>query len=168
MGIIALLILVVLLVCAAADWRVYQKMGFQGWTTLVPVYNTYLLYKATFGNGWLFLIEVLVPVCAGFLSGLLSLVAFPVGYIIGMLLMIAGSVTAMVMRVLVYLRLAKYFGQNAGFGVGLLLVTPVFMMILAFSDMMYGDGSRAVQGSDVFSRVIDRVDAWVRGTKTVA
>lgn len=43
-----------------ATWMVYSKAGEHGWAALVPFYAQYVLYKITWGNGWLFLL-LLVP-----------------------------------------------------------------------------------------------------------
>lgn len=42
-------------------WRIFSKAGEPGWGAIVPFYNMYLLFKITFGNGWLFLLT-LIPV----------------------------------------------------------------------------------------------------------
>ena len=42
-----------------------------------------------------------------------------------------------VMMIIVYLELAKVFGKSAGFGVGLILLSIVFLPILAFGDAEY-------------------------------
>jgi len=35
-----------------ANWRLFQKMGAEGWESIVPVYNTYVLFKILYGSGW--------------------------------------------------------------------------------------------------------------------
>ncbi|MBM84265.1 MAG: signal peptidase I [Planctomycetaceae bacterium] len=42
-----------------------------------------------------------------------------------------------VFAIMLLIDLAKAFGKGAGFGVGLILLTPIFMMILAFSSAKY-------------------------------
>ena len=42
-------------------WRIYKKAGEPGWASIVPFYNLYVLFKITWGNGWLFLL-MLIPV----------------------------------------------------------------------------------------------------------
>lgn len=42
-------------------WRIYKKAGEPGWASLIPFYNLYVLFKITWGNGWLFLL-MLIPV----------------------------------------------------------------------------------------------------------
>ena len=42
-----------------------------------------------------------------------------------------------VVTVIMSLKLARAFGKGTGFGVGLVLLQPIFMMILAFGDAQY-------------------------------
>ena len=35
-----------------AMWRIFSKAGEPGWAAIVPLYNTYVLFKITWGNGW--------------------------------------------------------------------------------------------------------------------
>ena len=38
------------------SWKLFVKAGIEGWKCLIPFYNTYLMFKIAFGNGWLFLL----------------------------------------------------------------------------------------------------------------
>lgn len=49
MGLISLLFLILPLV---ANWFIYKKAGEPGWAAIVPLYNTYVLFKIIYGNGW--------------------------------------------------------------------------------------------------------------------
>ena len=40
-----------ILVCAGL-WKIFQKMGYDGWMGLVPFYNMYIIFKELYGNGW--------------------------------------------------------------------------------------------------------------------
>ena len=42
------------------NWRIYQKMGRQGWEGIIPVYNAYVLFQEVYGNGWRMLL-MLIP-----------------------------------------------------------------------------------------------------------
>lgn len=44
-----------------ALWKLFEKAGEPGWTSLVPFLNTYKLYKMAFGSGWWFLL-LLIPI----------------------------------------------------------------------------------------------------------
>lgn len=46
-----LLFLIVGIVLIVADWKIYTKAGYEGWKSIVPIYNTYILYEIAFGMG---------------------------------------------------------------------------------------------------------------------
>lgn len=48
-------------VSIAAMWILYNKAHEEGWAAIVPFYNTYVLFKLTWGSGWLFLL-LLIPI----------------------------------------------------------------------------------------------------------
>ena len=41
----------------AALWKIYEKAGEKGWKAIVPFLNMYVLFKITWGNGWMFLLS---------------------------------------------------------------------------------------------------------------
>lgn len=49
-----------LLLSIAGLWAIFRKAGEPGWAAIIPFYNVYILYKITWGNGWLFLL-LLIP-----------------------------------------------------------------------------------------------------------
>ncbi len=87
-------------------WKVFTKAGVAGWKSIIPIYNTYILTKITYGNGWLFLL-LIVPI---------------VGFVFSIML---------------YIKLAKAFGKGTGFGIGLWLLSLIFLSILAFDSSEY-------------------------------
>ncbi len=64
---------------------------------------------------------------------LLEIVGKPVWWFLLMLIPCVNIVIA----VIVSLELAKVFGKSTGFGVGLILLSPIFIPILAFGDAEY-------------------------------
>lgn len=42
-------------------WFIFQKANEPGWAAIVPFYNYYVLFKITWGNGWMFLL-LLIPI----------------------------------------------------------------------------------------------------------
>ena len=56
--IISILLTVFLIACM---WVIFEKANVKGWKSIIPLYNTYCLFKITWGNGWIFL-ALLVPV----------------------------------------------------------------------------------------------------------
>ena len=87
-------------------WKIFVKAGEPGWASIVPFYNTYVLFKITWGNGWLFL---------------LSLIPF----------------VNVVIFIITYVKLAQAFGKGGGFAAGLILLSFIFLPILAFDSSDY-------------------------------
>ena len=52
-------------------WIIFTKAGEGGWKSLIPIYNIYILYKITWGNGLIFLL-LLVPF-VNFIVGILTI-----------------------------------------------------------------------------------------------
>ena len=50
MFMLILIALAIAFVDMAAQWRVYQKMGYQGWKSLIPVYSTYVEFGFTWSK----------------------------------------------------------------------------------------------------------------------
>ena len=63
---------------AVCMWRIYEKAGAPGWTSLIPIYNIYVMIKIADKPGWWVLlmfvpvisIIVSIVVIAGFLAEL--------------------------------------------------------------------------------------------------
>lgn len=103
-----------------AGWKIFSKAGQPGWASIVPFYNSYIEYKIYWGNGWLFL----VPLVLGILG------AVPV---IGTVLVILSAVIGIITKY----KQAVAFGQGIGFTIGLVLLNPIFCMILGFGSYEY-------------------------------
>ena len=54
---IAMLALCVVILIASA--KIFSKAGIAGWKVIIPFYSNYLQYKLVFGNGWLFLLNLI-------------------------------------------------------------------------------------------------------------
>ena len=51
-----LVMFVLCILMIVAMWKIFEKAGEDGWKSLIPFYNSYILFKISCGNGWLFLI----------------------------------------------------------------------------------------------------------------
>jgi hypothetical protein len=102
-GLIGLVVAVVMVV---AVWKVYVKAGQEGWKSIIPFYNWYVLLQIIGRPGW-WLVLMLIP--------FVNFVIF----------------------IIVAIDLAKSFGKGGGFAVGLILLSPIFILLLAFGDAHY-------------------------------
>lgn len=100
-----------------AVWMVYEKAGEPGWAAIIPVYNAIILLKvAKMPWAWiLLLIGLIIP----FVNILVVIAVF------------------VVFGVLVPINVAKNFGKDGGFAVGLIFLPVIFYCILAFGDAEY-------------------------------
>ena len=94
-------------------WKIFKKAGKEGWIAIIPLYNVYTLFEITLGKGWywLLLLVSIIPVI--------------------------GWLADAVIMILTMIKLSKAFGKDTGFTVGLVLLSMVFMAILAFDKSTY-------------------------------
>lgn len=149
----------VAILLVVAKWRLYEKAGEPGWAAIIPYYESFVLYKISWGSGWYFLLTM-VP---GFIASILYVSVFTRelfyaaqhfsnGYYgspsyafslfaesMGILALIGVlGLGAFVVQIITSVKLARAFGQGGGFACGLIFLYAVFVCILAFSkDILY-------------------------------
>ncbi len=111
--VVCFIALVIYIIQIIAMWKLFNKAGQAGWKSLIPIYNFVILFKISGLSPWLILLF------------LLSFIP-----IIGSIIVIA------LMAILSY-KLAKSFGKDGGWAVGLYFLAPIFYMILAFGSSEY-------------------------------
>ena len=52
--------LAILIITIIGMWKVFEKAGQEGWKSIIPFYNMYVLTEISGQNGWLFLL-CLIP-----------------------------------------------------------------------------------------------------------
>ena len=100
---------VVFVILLIAGWRIFEKAGKPGWAFIIPFYNVIVLLEIVGKPWWWLLLMIFVP--------------------LGNL--IWGIWTTNL--------LAKSFGKNEGFTVGLILLPFIFYPILGFGSAEYQD-----------------------------
>lgn len=96
-----------------ANWRLFTKAGEKGWKSIIPIYNVITLFKIAGISPWLILV---------YLAAIIP--------IIGWFAVLGLTIYAMY-------NLAKAFGKDGAFTVGLVLLNTIFIMILAFGSSEY-------------------------------
>ena len=120
-GIFIILIGVLCIVALIAKYKIFKKMGIDGWKALVPYVDNYFQMEATgIDARWLLIITF---------GGVVSVVP-----VIGYLLFV---ITLIYYCVLLNVSLARAFGKGSGFAVGLVLLNPIFLIILGFGNSQY-------------------------------
>jgi hypothetical protein len=109
-----LLLLALLIFSLVVNWKMFKKAGKPGWASIVPVYNTIVLLDII-GYKWYYIFFAFLGVIP-----------------------IVGFVLSLIFMISLNIKLAKSFGQSEAFGIGLWLLNPIFIAIIAFSkDIKY-------------------------------
>lgn len=137
---VAILNLVTVILMVIGEWKLFKKFGEKSWKSLIPFYNTYILYKYAwstksfaiyFFSAMMFNVTQMVNRYflkhdfGNTLMSLLILICLPFG------------IATAVCSILYSFRLAEAFGKGKGFSVGLLLAYPIFVMILGYGKAEY-------------------------------
>lgn len=116
-----------------ANWKLFTKAGEAGWKSIIPIYSDYVSYRIAWQTSY-FWITFILGIVASCVSGL----ATPDGNntmilaIVSLLRIIAGIIS-----ILYSVKLAKAFGKGIGFAIGLIFLSPIFMLILGLGDSTY-------------------------------
>ena len=86
-------------------WNIFEKAGRPGWAAIIPIYNFIVMLRIVKLSSWLVLL--------GFIP-------------------LIGGLAVFIVSIIMNLRLAKAFGREEGFAVGLILLPYVFYPMLAF------------------------------------
>ncbi len=115
-----------------ANWKIFKKFGEPGWKAIIPVYNTYIQYKATWNTKifWLDVVLSLLTILndvGG--DGVISTICIIVSWI--------ALIGLLVLKIMREYNLSRAFDHGIGFTVGLFLLNPIFKLILGFGRSEY-------------------------------
>lgn len=134
LGAYSAIMLALTVLCLIATYKVFKKLGMEGWKGLIPVVNVYLLMeKVGVNHKWLLVV---------FFGGIIALVP-----ILGALVYL---IALLYFVILLAVSTARAFGKSTGFAIGLILLSPIFLCILGFGksefvganpkhDIIFGD-----------------------------
>ena len=115
LGILLILCLALYVYSAIVENKILRKANHKNpWAGWVPVYNLWALAEIAGYPGWMGLLVIFANVVP-----------------------IVGNIACIVVLILLYNKLSKSFGKDAGFTVGLFFLAPIFMGILAFGKTEY-------------------------------
>lgn len=121
LGIFLLIAGVIAILMIIANWKLFKKMGLEGWKSLIPFVKDYLQMEKTGVNQkWLLIV---------LFGGIIAIIPL-IGFLIYL-------VAAIYLWILTSVSLARSFGKSDSFAVGLILLAPIFVCILAFGDSKY-------------------------------
>jgi hypothetical protein len=108
LAIIMIPVLIISIIGIVATWKIFEKCGEAGWKSIIPIYNTIIMFRIAGIN------PIWILLC--FVPGI-------------------GSVLFFLVSIVMDLRLARGFGKSESFAVGLIIpaVSLIFTCILGFS-----------------------------------
>lgn len=131
------------LIQVIANWMIYKKAGEAGWKSIIPIYGDYISYKIVWKGSvyWIwFLALVGCYVSACFVraaDGSVNMAAYA--------LAMSALLFAAVLHMIKMMKKARAFGKGTLFGLGLIVFTPIFNLILGFGGSVYEGPQQAGQ-----------------------
>lgn len=113
---------------AVTAWKMFQKLGLKGWKAFIPFYNLYIEYRFTWESNWS--IAAWGGAIAGYLLQMYTKGTFSM---LGTALFLTGTVV----KVRGNFKLSEAFGKDRLYGLGLWLLTPVFVLMLGLGSSKY-------------------------------
>ena len=113
LGVYLIFVFAIAIIQIVAMWKLYTKAGEKGWKAIIPIYNVVILFKISGLSPWLILayLTMFIP--------------------------FIGWIVAIVLNAYLAYSLAKSFGKDGGYAVGIFFLAPIFYMILAFGKSEY-------------------------------
>ena len=113
-----------------AAWKLFKKVGIEGWKALIPVYNVYLIFKIAGMNGFLCIPVVIINAYN------LTYQYINIPNNIKFFILIIG-VIAFIINIFRGIKLSESFGKGTGFTVGMVLLPEIFEIILGMGKAKY-------------------------------
>ena len=126
-----------------AWWKIFVKAGEKGWKALIPFYNVYIFYKIVGMKNWFWgiigmaILASIVSVATGFNTEKLSQNSFSGANLLGAIVYAITGIASCIIQIIQSVRVSKAFGHGAGFALGLIFLTPIFLLILGFGRSKY-------------------------------
>ena len=124
LGIAIVISLVIGILQIIGTWKVFTKAGQKGWKCLIPIYNVVILFRISGLSPWIIF---------GYLAGIIPFI---------------GWIVCLCITIYQCNSLAKAFGKDVGYTIGLLFLPTIFYMILGFGKAEYvGKGNVSTASS---------------------
>ena len=132
LAVVGVILLIWLVINIVSLWRIFTKADEAGWKSIIPIYNSYVQYSITW-NTKIFWVNIGLSI----VSTIVSVIQNGNSSMILTLISTIISIASTVIFIIASHKLSKAFGHGVGFTVGLVLLNPIFMLILAFGSSEY-------------------------------
>ena len=121
LSVLFIIIVFIYILTVIGLWKMFKKAGKNGWEAIIPVYNTYTLCKITGVNPWWIVITFVAGIITSFVSAL----------------SILETIVTVYFDILLAVGIARSFGKNDGYAVGIYFFGFIFYLILGFGHSNY-------------------------------
>lgn len=139
----SLISLAIIVAFFIANWKIFTKAGIEGWKSLIPFYNAYILItKIARKPVAYFLAPFLGMLGIFFLALVVAVISFatrdnPILFGLIGLAYLVYIIFLIVIFVKINVAIAKNFGHSGAFAVGLILLPYIFYLILGFDNSKF-------------------------------
>ena len=129
--------IVVLVLAIVFLWKIFEKAGEKGWEALIPVYNTYILFKIAWKEKyfWILCLFVFTMFFGALLMGINPSNLVLGGF--GDIIIIGSCVGMLVIYFSLLSKICNSFNKGGLFMLGLIFLNIIFFGILAFDKSKY-------------------------------
>lgn len=130
-------------------WKIFSKANQPGWKAIIPIYNSYIIFKIAWKARWFVFNLIISAACIA--VGSISIVYMTQANTLGMTLLYISLfilLIVLVIEILLNIKLSRVFGHGIWFGLGLTFLSPIFLLILAFGKSEYSREIKVSPSSD--------------------
>ena len=120
--------LIILIMSYWGLWHMFQKMGIDSWKCLIPIYNSWVVYRVIWKSS-VFWLQFFI----GIMENLLPTSDIPYKTLI----VIMGIAVDAVITLMLHYKLSRAFGHGIPFMLGLCICPPLFYMILGLGSSTF-------------------------------
>lgn len=106
----SVMILVLYVITVIAYWQIFKKAGEKGWKSLIPLYNSYIMYKISWKTSMFWIVIAL-----GVIYSILFGISYSSGSAIVSVLAYVVDIAVVVIGIMALHKLSKAFGHGAGY-----------------------------------------------------
>lgn len=139
-GTFAIIALILAILTIIAYWKMFEKANKPGWHSIIPFLNIYDVFDICWKGiyGIVFCAVYFIANLGEYFTGYDSVSGtFENSSTIWITIMIISVIATIILELMCMHKLSKAFGHGIGFTLGLIFLSPIFMLILGFGNSQY-------------------------------
>lgn len=120
-------------------WKIYKKMGEPGWASIIPIYNSFVLFRRVWDVKafFAFLGTIALSIAGSMLLSAANAMNIEPLKLIGIVVSFISALAMIIIFAIAYFKMCDKFNKGVGFFILFLLLPIVGLPILAFSKDKY-------------------------------